>query len=109
MLYTLGGTGILNCLDAASGKSLWSTNILNDASGGKSLPKNIEWGMSGSPLLVDNLVIVVPGGTEQEGGIGYKKGVAAYDAKSGQLVWTGGIHQASYGSPRVETLGGVRQ
>ena len=109
MLYTLGGTGILNCLDAASGKSVWSTNILNDASGGKSLPKNIEWGMSGSPLLVDNLVIVVPGGTEQEGGIGYKKGVAAYDAKSGQLVWTGGIHQASYGSPRVETLGGVRQ
>lgn len=108
-LYTLGGTGILNCLDAASGKCLWSNNILDDASGGKTPVRNIEWGMSSSPLVVDNLVIVVPGGTEQEAGIGYNKGVAAYDVKTGKLEWASGIHQASYGSPRVETIGGIRQ
>lgn len=109
MLYSLGGTGILNCLEAASGKCVWSTNILNDASDGTTPPKNIEWGMSSSPLIVDNLVIVVPGGTELDGRNGYNKGVAAYDAKAGTLEWTRGIHQASYGSPRVETIGGIRQ
>ena len=108
-LYTLGGTGILNCLDAATGKKIWSTNILDDASDGKTPGKNIEWGMSGSPLRVGDLVIVIPGGTEKEGAAAYDKGVAAYDKKSGTRVWAAGKHQASYGSPRVETLAGTRQ
>jgi outer membrane protein assembly factor BamB len=108
-LYTLGGTGILNCLNAASGDVVWSTNILKDANDGKTPAKNIEWGMSGSPLVVDNLVIVSPGGSEKEGDIAYDKGVAAYDKKSGNLVWSNGKHQASYGSPRVESIGGISQ
>ncbi len=109
LLYTLGGTGVLNCLDAATGNPVWSTNILKDAGDGKIPAANIEWGLSGSPLIVDNLVIVVPGGTEKEGAVAFNKGVAAYDKKSGQLVWAGGKHQASYGSPRVENIGGTRQ
>lgn len=104
-LYTLGGTGILNCLDASSGKAIWTTNILKDAAGGAAPAKNIEWGMSGSPLIVDNLVIVVPGGSEKETDPTYNKGVAAYDKASGKLVWAAGKHQASYASPRVETMG----
>ena len=109
LLYTVGGTGILNCLDAASGKKIWATNILNDASDGKTPPKNIEWGMSSSPLIVNNLVIVVPGGTEKEGTSCYNKGVAAYDKKTGKIEWASGTHQASYGSPRVEIIGGESQ
>lgn len=108
-LYTLGGTGLLNCLDAATGSSVWSTNILNDAAGGTTPAKNIEWGMSGSPLIVDNFVIVVPGGSEKEADPTYNKGVAAYDKTSGKLVWAAGKHQASYATPRVEEIGGVRQ
>jgi outer membrane protein assembly factor BamB len=55
------------------------------------------------------MVIVTPGGTAKEGTIAFDKGVAAYDAKSGQLVWAAGKRQASYGSPRVEEIGGIRQ
>ena len=108
-LYTLGGTGVLNCLDAANGKPLWSTNILKDAGDGKVPAANIEWGISGSPLIVDNLVIVVPGGNAKEGTIGFNQGVAAYDKKSGQRTWVAGKHQASYGSPRLENIGGSPQ
>jgi outer membrane protein assembly factor BamB len=109
LLYTLGGTGVLNCLEALSGKLVWSTNILQDAGDGKVPEKNLEWGMSGSPLIVDNLVIVIPGGTAVEGGVAYDKGVAAYDKISGDLIWAAGKHPASYASPRVETIARTRQ
>ena len=109
LVYTLGGTGLLNCLDAATGKAVWGTNILQDAGNGNIPASNLEWGMSGSPLIVDQLVIVIPGGTSKEGAPAYDQGVAAYDKKSGQRVWAVGKHQSSYGSPRVEDLGGVRQ
>ncbi len=108
-LYTLGGTGLLNCLDAATGKQIWSTNILKDAGDGKIAAPNIEWGMTASPLIIDDLVIVVPGGTAKEGALGFDHGVAAYAKSSGQRVWSAGKRQASYGSPRLEVIGGTRQ
>lgn len=109
LLYSLGGTGLLNCLNAATGKVVWTTNILEDAGDGKTQEKPPEWGISGSPLIVDNLVIVVPGGTATEGAIAYDKGVAAYDKKTGKLVWSKGKRPASYGSPRLETIADTRQ
>lgn len=109
LIYALGGTGILNCLNATNGKVVWSTNILEDAGDKKAPAKPPEWGVSGSPLIVDHLVIVIPGGTAIEGTAGYDKGVAAYDKKSGQLAWAKGRRPASYGSPRVETIAQTRQ
>ena len=55
-LYTLGGTGVLNCLDPKTGKKFWSTNILKDAR-----TKNLEWGMAGSPFAYEGKIIVNPG------------------------------------------------
>jgi len=104
LIYTLGGTGILNCLDATSGVAIWSKNILNDAGEMPSPAKPPQWGVSNSPLIVDNLAVVIPGGSETS-----DKGVAAYDKKSGQLVWTHGRHEASYGSAKVESFGESRQ
>ena len=110
LLYSLGGTGILNCLVATTGKVFWSKNIMDDAGDGRTPAKSPEWGVSGSPLIVDNLVIVIPGGTPTEGAIGYNKGVAAYDKKS-RTIGLGrlGKRPASYGSPRVETIADTRQ
>lgn len=103
-LYSVGGTGLLNCLDATTGKAYWSTNILADAgTDGKAIP-NLEWGMSGSPLVVDDLVVVTPGAQG-----GSNRGVIAYNKLTGKVVWAQGSHQASYSSPRLETLHGVRQ
>jgi outer membrane protein assembly factor BamB len=102
-LYTLGAAGLLNCLDARSGNKVWSTNILADAgTPGKPAP-NLEWGMAGTPLILDQLVIVIPGGPNGNT-------VVAYDKTTGKKVWAGGdskeSHPATYASPSVATLQG---
>lgn len=95
-LYALGATGILNCLDPVTGQRHWSTNIVDDAD-----TPLIEWGMSGSPLIHDDVVIVNPGG---ETGA-----VAAYDLISGEKRWAGGGERATYSSPLIAELQGVPQ
>ena len=95
-LYTLGATGILNCLDPLTGAVWWSENIVEDANA-----QLIEWGMAGSPLIYEDLVIVNPGGETSA--------VAAYDRITGEKLWAGGDHKASYASPQVATLDGVPQ
>src|SRR5262249_43199138 len=52
-IYALGGTGILNCLDATTGQRQWSHDIASEA--GVHAP---QWGFSGSPLVTDGFVIV---------------------------------------------------
>ena len=57
-LYALGATGRFVCLDAATGAVVWERDILAD-SGARNLP----WAMSGAPLVVDEVVVVQPGGS----------------------------------------------
>ena len=52
-VYALGSTGILNCLDWETGKLLWSKDIMRD-----NQAKVDEWGVSCSPLIADDLVVV---------------------------------------------------
>ncbi|MEQ8784855.1 MAG: PQQ-like beta-propeller repeat protein [Pirellulaceae bacterium] len=96
-LYTLGATGILNCLDAASGDLLWSRSLVKDAKA--EVPM---WAFSASPLVVDDLVLVFAGGKQDEN-------LLAYNKDSGEPVWTAkaGVH--SYSSPHLSTLAGVPQ
>ncbi len=96
-VYTIGGTGILNCLDLETGERIWSRNFLehNDA-------KSPEWGISCSPLVVDGMVVVGAGGTDG-------KSLVAYDQATGDIVWQAGNDRAGYSSPFVATLAGVRQ
>lgn len=100
-LYTQGATGLLNCLEAATGRVVWSADILKDAGTDGSPAPNLGWGTASSPLVVDQFVIVNPGGKDGQS-------VAAYDKLTGKRVWSGGSRIASYGSPRVETLLGER-
>lgn len=95
-IYALGAEGELQCLQASDGKPLWRTNILTDAGS-----RNITWGMSGAPLVVDDLVVVNPGGSG--------KAVAAYNKLSGEIVWQTQSGGAGYASPDVATLVGRRQ
>jgi outer membrane protein assembly factor BamB len=96
-ILALGGTGILNCLDAATGKVNWSRDIKNDAQSKPPL-----WGFSSSPLIVDKKVIVYGGGVAG-------KGLLAYRLESGELAWTADLGQSSYSSPQMTTIGGVKQ
>jgi len=96
-VYTLGGTGILNCLDLETGARLWSKDIIKD-----NHAKLNGWGMSGSPLLLDQMVVVSAGGSKG-------RSLVAYDAATGDFVWGGGNEEAGYSSPLLTTLAGVRQ
>ncbi|MBL9114747.1 MAG: PQQ-like beta-propeller repeat protein [Verrucomicrobiaceae bacterium] len=93
-VYAIGATGNLNCLHLETGEVLWSADIL-----GKAGRKNLKWGISGSPLLHKDLVIVtggdIPGPT-----------LLAFDAASGQLKWEAEKVAASYASPSLATIGG---
>ncbi len=88
-LYTYGATGILNCLDAATGKLLWTRDIVADT--GAPLPM---WGFSSSPLLVENRVVVFAGGPDD-------KGLVAYDAESGEPAWDAATGPLSYSTAQL--------
>ena len=96
-LYVLGATGEFRALDAVTGRTLWRTDVLADAGA-----ENLEFGMSASPLVVDNTVVVLPGGANGQS-------VVAYDRASGKRVWGALDDGASYSSPVLVTLAGVRQ
>jgi outer membrane protein assembly factor BamB len=96
-VYALGGEGELRCLDEANGRTVWRTNILEDSGG-----KNLQWGMAASPLVVDNTVVVLPGGP---GG----NSVVAYNHATGSRAWSALDDQQAYSSPMLVTLAGVRQ
>jgi len=96
-VYTLGSTGILNCLNVVTGDLYWSTNILTDAGA-----ENLSWAMAGSPLVAGNLVFVNPGN-------GNGKAVIAYDRFTGKIVWATGNEDASYAAPSLHRIHGVQQ
>jgi len=103
LVYSMGATGILNCLRLTTGESVWSRNILEDNSAAVPM-----WGISCSPLVVDDLVIVT-GGDQGEGDTPHAV-LLAYDKKTGEPRWRGlGKDNASYGSPQVATVAGIRQ
>jgi outer membrane protein assembly factor BamB len=97
LVYALGGRGELRCLDAATGKLVWRTNILQDNNA-----DNLRWGMAGSPLVSGDAVIVLPGG-------GKGRSVAAYDRRTGKPLWTALDDKTAYASPIQVSLLGVPQ
>jgi outer membrane protein assembly factor BamB len=99
-IYTLGATGELLCLDAKGDKQ-WATNVLKD-----SKAVNIKWGLTGSPLIVDDLV-VANAGINPDNNAGMA--LVAYDQKTGTRKWALSHHRAGYSSPFLATLDGVRQ
>jgi outer membrane protein assembly factor BamB len=93
-IYAYGGNGILVCLDATSGKALWSIRARDE-----SIPPPM-WGYSTSPLIADGKVIVFVGGA---------KGTAAFDAASGAPAWSRDGGSDTYSSAQLMTLRGKPQ
>ncbi|HEV3204985.1 MAG TPA: PQQ-binding-like beta-propeller repeat protein [Gemmataceae bacterium] len=98
-VFSLGAQGMLVCMELATGKVKWSVNILQDND-------NVSWAMSGSPLVLDKLVIVNPGAQK---GSASGKALMALDRVTGKPTWTSGTTRAGYSSPMVATLAGHRQ
>jgi len=96
MIYTLGGTGILTGFETKDGKQVWQVDTLKDFKA-----PNITFGMSASPLVVDDKVIV------QVGGKGAS--IVAFDAKTGKVAWQTGDDPASYAAPAMRNFNGEKQ
>jgi outer membrane protein assembly factor BamB len=92
-VYTLGATGIVNALAAADGAVVWSRNAAADT--GAKLP---GWGFAGSPLVVDDLLVVATAGR-----------LVAYDLATGEPRWQGPAGGGGYSSPHLATIDGVQQ
>ena len=76
-VYALGAEGELRVLDAAKGTLVWRRNILSDNGA-----YNLSWGMSAAPLIVDDTVVVLPGGTRGSSVVAYDKGTGAPGVES---------------------------
>jgi outer membrane protein assembly factor BamB len=92
-VYTMGATGIVNALDAANGAVVWSRDAAADT--GVKVP---GWGFAGSPLVVDDVVIVAASGR-----------LAGYDIATGHPRWFGPPEGGGYSSPHLVTIDGVAQ
>lgn len=95
-VYAVGATGVFNCLDAATGRRLWSHKLIDSPA------ENLSHGVCGSPLVVDDLVYVCPVADE-------KNSLAAYDRVSGELRFQAGGGRASYSSPAYHVVAGRPQ
>jgi outer membrane protein assembly factor BamB len=95
-LYVFGASGDLAAMDAATGKAFWKVNVLEKFGG-----SNIRWGLSESPLVLNDRVLVSPGGSGAS--------IVALKKTDGSLLWKSQADEAGYSSAVLHEAGGVRQ
>jgi outer membrane protein assembly factor BamB len=96
-VYALGAEGHLNCLDAESGKPLWSKDLKKEYQTEAPL-----WGFTGHPLVDGKKLICLVGG---KGSI-----AVAFDKDSGREIWKAlSTPEAGYCPPTIVEAGGKRQ
>lgn len=95
-LYALAADGTLACLRAATGERVWGLSLI-DKFGGH-VP---TWGISESPLIDGDRVIVTPGGPGAS--------VVALEKLKGDLLWKSQSDPAGYSSPIAFDAGGSRK
>lgn len=111
-VYSYGNTGVLCCWTASEGKLIWKVDVLKELG-----EANLFFGISCSPIIVDDLVIVMAGkaGQAPKGKNDSKEigkpgsGLVAYNKKDGKLAWKAGGDPGSYASPIAYGEGDKRQ
>ncbi len=97
-VFMLDPAGRFAAFDLGDGRRIWSTDLVADHGSGK-----LTYGFGSSPLVVDDLVILLIGG---EAGA-----VAAFDVSTGDLRWRSIEDIVGYGSqsPVIAEVAGRRQ
>jgi outer membrane protein assembly factor BamB len=95
-LYVFGGSGDLTCLDLASGRKIWSINIVSKFGG-----VNPYWGYSESPLIVGDRILVNAGGR--------RASIVAVSKADGSTLWQQHSDGAAYSSPMLMKTGSLNQ
>jgi len=96
-LYCLSSFGKLVALSLNSGEILWSIDFVKEFQ--SILPR---WAFCTSPLLVDDVLIIEVGGSDQQA-------FAAFDTKTGKIIWIKGLGEPSYSSPAIVTIDDTKQ
>jgi len=97
VVFALSGGGQLHALKAEDGEKVWSKDLVKEFDA-----KPPRWGVSTSPLVEGQLLLVDAGGKEGNS-------VVAFNRKSGEKVWSFGDDKAGYSSALVVTVNKVRQ
>ena len=87
-VLTISKMADFHCLDAETGKVVWYKDLKKEL--GAKVP---SWSFSGSPLILNQLVIIDVGR------------IAAFDIVTGDLVWKTKDYGAAYSSPVAFDLG----
>ncbi len=95
-VYALGANGDLSVLDARTGKIIWNKNILSEFGG-----SNIEWGISESPLVLGDKVLVNAGGPGAS--------IVALNKNDGSVNWKSQSDKAGYSSAVPLNLNGLTE
>ena len=95
-LYVLGASGDLTVLDAAKGTRVWSVNVLREFGG-----DNPRWGLSESPLVTGDRVLVNAGGPNAS--------IVAFNKSDGKVIWKSQSDGAGYSSAVLQRVGGTDQ
>jgi len=96
-LYALGAKGHLHCLDAGSGKLLWKKNLMTENEA--EVP---HYGVSASPLIYRDTVIITPGGKADNA-------IVALNKKTGEKAWSALNGAQTYSTPVLFNLLGREQ
>lgn len=96
-VYALGGRGLLNCLNELSGELIWQRDFVKEFEAPVPM-----WGFSGSPVIVENKVILFAGGKGMHG-------LIAVDALTGETQWAIESPETNYSTARLLTLADIPQ
>ncbi|MDZ7365155.1 MAG: PQQ-like beta-propeller repeat protein [candidate division KSB1 bacterium] len=97
LVFALSGSGKLHALSAAEGKAAWSHDLRAEYGG-----KIPTWGVSTTPLVEGNLLIVDVGGKSGHS-------VMAFNKANGSVVWKSESDIPGYSAPIAITTNSVRQ
>lgn len=95
-VYAFGASGDLSALDSATGKTIWHVNVLRQYGG-----SNISWGLSESPLVLSDRILVQAGGRNAA--------IVAVKKTDGSLLWKTQSDEAGYSSAVLQPVGGINQ
>ncbi|MEZ6141828.1 MAG: PQQ-binding-like beta-propeller repeat protein [Zavarzinella sp.] len=96
-VYFHNAYGWLACLELPTGKTVWEMDTRAEFMA----TDERKWGTCSSPLIVDNKLIINPGGKEAS--------IVALNPKSGKVIWKTPGRPASYGSLNAAKIGPTLQ
>jgi outer membrane protein assembly factor BamB len=95
-VYVTSSQLVLTAFDAASGKPIWSHDLMKEFAG-----RNITWENAASPLGEGNNIYVAGGGAGQS--------LIAFNAATGAVVWKAFDEKMTHATPVAATILGKRQ